>query len=154
VRLWARFFYLGMVSTGWLLWAISLWFYNPCGSWPLFQLLKPIHSLYGSLDGGSARHTATAQTQNKCRQISMTLVGFEATIPAFERATGIGCSCRHGDEILSSIKSEEYLVKLNDIYLTAVTVCTTSFNVKIPHFTQRVSLCFLYDSSNIQYVFS
>jgi hypothetical protein len=42
------------------------------------------------LDGGSARHKAavhrTTQRQNKRTQISMPLLGFEATIPVFELA--------------------------------------------------------------------
>jgi hypothetical protein len=37
------------------------------------------------LDGGSARRKAATYTQNKRTQISMHLVGFEPTIPVFER---------------------------------------------------------------------
>jgi hypothetical protein len=34
------------------------------GHWPLFQLLNPIHSQLGSLDGGSADRKAATYTQN------------------------------------------------------------------------------------------
>jgi hypothetical protein len=64
---------------------------QPFGPWPLFTFLNPIHSRSDSLDGGSARRKAatthrTTQTQNKRTQTSMPRVGFEPTIPVFERA--------------------------------------------------------------------
>jgi hypothetical protein len=57
-----------------------------------FQFLDSLHSRYDSLDGGLGRRMAatcthrTAQTQNKRTEISMPQVGFEPTIPVFERA--------------------------------------------------------------------
>jgi hypothetical protein len=38
------------------------------------------------VDGGSARRKAVTYTQNKRTQTSMLRVGFEPTIPVFERA--------------------------------------------------------------------
>jgi hypothetical protein len=58
---------------------------QPFGPWSLFQFLNHIHCRYDSLDGRSARRKATTYTQNKCTQTSMPLVGFEPTIPVFER---------------------------------------------------------------------
>jgi hypothetical protein len=40
----------------------------------------------GLLGGGSASRKAATYTQNKRRQKSMSRVGFESTIPVFERA--------------------------------------------------------------------
>jgi hypothetical protein len=55
-----------------------------------FQFLKPIHSLYDSLDGGSARREAATyrktQTLNKRTRTPMPWVGFAPMIPVFERA--------------------------------------------------------------------
>jgi hypothetical protein len=61
------------------------------GPWRLFHFLNPLHSRKDSLDGWSVRHKAATYTQNnttqnKHTQTSMTWVGFELTIPAFERA--------------------------------------------------------------------
>jgi hypothetical protein len=60
------------------------------GPWPLFQFLDPIQSA-GPFERGSARHKDATCIQkntkaNKRTQISMPLVGFEATIPVFEQA--------------------------------------------------------------------
>jgi hypothetical protein len=58
------------------------------GPWPLFQFIN----LYtGSLDKGSALRKATAYTQNNTNRINaqqtlMSRMGFEPTIPVFERA--------------------------------------------------------------------
>jgi hypothetical protein len=51
-----------------------------------FQFHNRIHSRYDSLDGGSAPRKADTYTQNKRTPTSMLWVGFESTIPAFERA--------------------------------------------------------------------
>jgi hypothetical protein len=70
---------------------IYLLLYSPCGPWPLFQFLS-LYRVSRTLWTGDkpvARplptHRATL-TQNKCRQTSMPRVGFEPTIPVFERA--------------------------------------------------------------------
>jgi hypothetical protein len=93
-----------------------LWLYSPCGPWPLFQF----HNLYTvgrtpwtgdqPVTGPLPTHRTT-QTQNKCTQTSMPWVGYESTIPVFERvkmvhalgrtATVIGIMFR-----LTIIKSE------------------------------------------------
>jgi hypothetical protein len=52
--------------------------------WPLFQFLDHLHSRCDSLDGGSA--------QNKRTRTSILQVGFEPTIPAFERAQTVNAS--------------------------------------------------------------
>jgi hypothetical protein len=49
---------------------IYLWFYSPCGAWPLFQFLKSVHSRYDSLNGGSARRKAATYTQNNTNSIN------------------------------------------------------------------------------------
>jgi hypothetical protein len=72
-------------------WRYYLWLYNACGPWPLFQFL----SLYadGRTPGTSDQPVArplpiqrTTQTQNKRTPTSISRVGFEPTIRAFERA--------------------------------------------------------------------
>jgi hypothetical protein len=54
----------------------------------LFQFLDFLHSRYDSLDGGSVvtrpLPTHRTQTQNKRTETSMSRVGFEPMIPAFE----------------------------------------------------------------------
>jgi hypothetical protein len=62
------------------------------GPWPLFQFLDLVNSLWDSLDGQSARRKAATYTKNSTNteynhaiQISMSCVGFEPPIPAFER---------------------------------------------------------------------
>jgi hypothetical protein len=68
-----------------------LWLYSPCEPLPLFQF----HNLYKvggtpwTVDQPVARPLPThrtTQTQNKRTQTSMPRVGFEPTIPVFERA--------------------------------------------------------------------
>jgi hypothetical protein len=64
---------------------------QPLGPWPLFLFLKPYTQSVGLLGRGissSQGHCLhrTTQTQNKRTQISMPRVGFEPTIPVFERA--------------------------------------------------------------------
>jgi hypothetical protein len=71
---------------------------QPFGPWLFFQFLNPIHSQYDSLGGGSAHRKAVTYTQNnkqnKRAQTSMTRVGFEPTIPVFERSKTIHVSDR------------------------------------------------------------
>jgi hypothetical protein len=59
---------------------------QPFGPSPLFQFFNPTHSRQDSLDGGSVLRKASTYTQNKRTQASMPEVGFEPTIPVFERA--------------------------------------------------------------------
>jgi hypothetical protein len=59
---------------------------RPFRSWPIFQILIPVHSRYDPLYEGSARRKAANYTQNKRAQTSMPQVSFEPTIPVFERA--------------------------------------------------------------------
>jgi hypothetical protein len=68
-----------------------LWLYSPCEPWPLLQFfnLYTVGRYPWTGDEPVARPLHThriTQTQNKCTQISMHRVGFEPTIPAFERA--------------------------------------------------------------------
>jgi hypothetical protein len=69
--------------------SISLWFYNPCGPWPLFQFFN----LYtvgrtpwtGDQPVAMLLYThRTTQIQNKRTQTSIPWVGFEPTIQVFE----------------------------------------------------------------------
>jgi hypothetical protein len=67
------------------------WLYSLCGHWPLFQFLNlyTVDRTPWTGDQPVARtlHThRTTQTQNKHIQTSMPRVGFEHTIPVFERA--------------------------------------------------------------------
>jgi hypothetical protein len=55
------------------------------GPWSLFHICNPIHILYYSLDGGSARQKASTYTQNNT-QASMPRVGLEPTTRAFDWA--------------------------------------------------------------------
>jgi hypothetical protein len=61
------------------------------GAWPLFQFIEVFTKLVGLLGRGSARRKAaictqdSTQTQTKDTHTSMPRVGFDPTIPAFER---------------------------------------------------------------------
>jgi hypothetical protein len=79
--------------------SIYLWRYSPCGSWPLFQSLNPY--TIGRTPWTGDQHLerrlpthGTTQTQNKRRQTSMSRVGFEPTIPVFERVKTVHASDR------------------------------------------------------------
>jgi hypothetical protein len=68
-----------------------LWLYSPCELWPLFQFLNlyTVGRTSWTGDQPVARPLPThrtTRTQNKRPQISMPRVGFEPTIPVFERA--------------------------------------------------------------------
>jgi hypothetical protein len=71
--------------------SIYLWLCIPYGPWPFFQFLNPYTVGWFPWTGDQPvlrpipTHTAT-QAQNKRMQTSMPRVGFESTIPAFERA--------------------------------------------------------------------
>jgi hypothetical protein len=70
--------------------SIYLWFYSPCRPWLLFQYLNlyTVHRTTWTGDQPVARPLLihrTTQTQNKRSQISIPLVGFEPTVPAFRR---------------------------------------------------------------------
>jgi hypothetical protein len=71
--------------------SVYLSLYSPCVPWPLFQFLNLY--IFGRTpwteDHLIARLLPThriVQTENKCKQTSMPRVGFEPTIPVFERA--------------------------------------------------------------------
>jgi hypothetical protein len=74
--------------------SIYLWLCSPCGPWPRFQLLN-LYTVGRTPWTGDQPVTrplpthGTTQTQNKRTQTSMPWVGFEPTIPAFERAKAI-----------------------------------------------------------------
>jgi hypothetical protein len=73
---------------------IYLSLYSPCGPWPLFQFLNlyTVGKIPWTGDQPVARPLPahrTAQTQNKRTQTSMPWVGFEPTIPVFERAKAV-----------------------------------------------------------------
>jgi hypothetical protein len=72
------------------------------GPRPLFQFLDPIHSRWNSLDGGSACRKASTYTQNKRTQASMPLMGFEPTIPAFERTKTVH-AVNHAVTVVSDV---------------------------------------------------
>jgi hypothetical protein len=78
---------------------IYLWLYSPCESWPLFSFFI-LHAVVrtpwtGDQPIGRSRPIhRTTQTQNKCKQTSMPRVGFEPTIPVFERAKTVHASDR------------------------------------------------------------
>jgi hypothetical protein len=64
------------------------------GPWPLFRCLNPMHVGRTAWTGDQpvARPLPThrtTQTQNKRTQTSMPRVGFEPTIPTFERAKAV-----------------------------------------------------------------
>jgi hypothetical protein len=78
---------------------IYLRLYSPCGPWPLFQFLNPytVGRTPWTGDQPVARPLPTyetTQTQNKRTQTTMPRVGFEPTIPAFERAKTVHASDR------------------------------------------------------------
>jgi hypothetical protein len=72
--------------------SIYIWLYSPLldpGSFFSFLILYTAGRTSWTGDQPVARPLPTRriiQTQNKCRQISMPRVGFEPTIPVFERA--------------------------------------------------------------------
>jgi hypothetical protein len=57
-----------------------------CFTLAAFQFRDLLHSLYDSLDGDHLLHTQETQTKNKRTQTSLPQVGFETTVPVFERA--------------------------------------------------------------------
>jgi hypothetical protein len=68
-----------------------LWLYSPDGPLPLFQFLNLyiVGRTPWTGDQAVARPLPThrtTQTRNKCTQTSMSWVGFEPTIPVFQRA--------------------------------------------------------------------
>jgi hypothetical protein len=68
---------------------ICPWLYSPCGPWPLFQFLNLYtvsRTPWGiSPSQGPLPTHRTTQTQNKSTQTSIPQVGFEPTVPMFER---------------------------------------------------------------------
>jgi hypothetical protein len=93
--------------------SVRPWLYNPCGSWPLFQF-RSLCTLGRLLGWGSAvarpliTHRTT-QTQNECTQISVPQVGFEPTIPVFERAKTVHALDRAAAVVGTSNKIADYL---------------------------------------------
>jgi hypothetical protein len=85
--------------------SICLWLYSPCGPWTLFQFLNlyTVGTIPCTGDQPIARPLPThrtSQTQNKCTQTSMPRVGFEPTIPVFERANTVhALHCGHCDRL-------------------------------------------------------
>jgi hypothetical protein len=98
------FWYVELVPRACLHLSVTLWIYNtpslslflsmalqPFGTWPIFQFLNLYTVGRISWTGNQpvtrplSTHRAT-QTQNKRPQTSMYRVGFEPTIPVFERA--------------------------------------------------------------------
>jgi hypothetical protein len=76
---------------------VYLWLYSPCGPWPLFQFidLYTVGKTPWAGDQPVARPLPThrtTQTQNKRTQTSMPRVGFEPTIPVFQRAKMVHAS--------------------------------------------------------------
>jgi hypothetical protein len=68
-----------------------LWLWSPCGPWPVFHFLNPytVGRTPWTGDQPVARALPThrtTQTRNKRTQTSIPRVGFEPTIPVFERA--------------------------------------------------------------------
>jgi hypothetical protein len=111
--------------------------------WPLFQLLDLLHSRWDSFDGGSARRKAatcahrTAQTQNKRTQTFMSQVGFEPTIPVFERAKTVHALDRAstvmGLQITISVSKKD-LVSGNDCIIVGCIALGCTQHMKfVPH---------------------
>jgi hypothetical protein len=78
--------------------SIYLWLYSPCEPWPLFQFLNlyAVGRTTWTEDLRDARPLPThrtTQTRNKRTQTSMPRVGFEPTIPVFERAKTLSGHC-------------------------------------------------------------
>jgi hypothetical protein len=72
------------------------------------------------LDGGSARRKAATYTQNKRTQTPMPLVGFEPTIPVFERAKTV-----HALERAATVIDEWSVLQQNCPRLAVgITVCS------------------------------
>jgi hypothetical protein len=59
---------------------------QPFGPWPLFQFLNLYTIRRIPWMGDQPVAKAATYTQNKCTQTSMSRLGFEPTIPVFERA--------------------------------------------------------------------
>jgi hypothetical protein len=91
-----------------------LWLYSPCGPWPLGQLFNLYTVVRTPCTGDQpvARPLPThrtTQTQNKRKQTSMPQVGFESTIPVFERAKTVHAL----DRVTTVIGPIHYSVSLN-----------------------------------------
>jgi hypothetical protein len=76
---------------------LSLWLYSPCGPWPIFSFLI-LYTVGSTPWTGDQPVTKplpthrTTQEQNKSTQTSMPRVGFEPTIPVFQRAKTVHAS--------------------------------------------------------------
>jgi hypothetical protein len=111
---------------------IYLWLYSPCGPWPLLQFLNLYIDVRTPWMGDQpvARLLPThrtTQTQNKRTQTSMTRIGFEPTIPVFERAkmvhaldfasTVIGTNNHHTQvkTLENLLRTLKFLFNFNDL---------------------------------------
>jgi hypothetical protein len=84
------------------------------------QFLNPIQSHWNSLDGGSAhRKAATEHKQNKHKQTSMPRLGFEPTIPVFERANTF-----HALDRAATVIGNSFVITYINTY-TLVYTCIT-----------------------------
>jgi hypothetical protein len=93
------------------------------GSWPLFQFLDLLNSRKDSLDGGLARRKAATCTQDSTHtefnaQTSMPQVGFEPTIPVFERAKTVHAL----DRAVTVMGTREIYRHKNDTSMSGVAV--------------------------------
>jgi hypothetical protein len=79
---------------------IHLSLFSPCGPWPIFQFLNPYtvgRTLFtGDQAVATPLPTHITQTQNKRTQAFIPRVGFEPTIPVFERTKKIHALDRGG----------------------------------------------------------
>jgi hypothetical protein len=71
------------------------------GPWPLFRFYNRIQSRLDSLDRGWARRKVATYTQTIRKQTFMPWVGFQSTIPAFERAKIIHALDRAANVVVS-----------------------------------------------------
>jgi hypothetical protein len=102
---------------------ICLWLYSPCGPWPLFQFHN-IHTLGRTSWTGDqpvARPLPihrTTQTQSTCTQTSMPLVGFEPTIPVFERAKTV-----HALDHAATVVSSHLVTSPSSLWRAVYSLC-------------------------------
>jgi hypothetical protein len=116
---------------------------HPFGHWPLFQFRNRIHRQQDSLDWRSAHYKAatlsthrTTQWQNKSRQTSVPWVGFESTMPVFERAKTVHVLDRAA--IVIGVISTHYY--LRNLYFI-VYLCYIEMHVQLSAWLNRKS-CF------------
>jgi hypothetical protein len=95
--------------------AFCLWLYSPCGTWPLFQFLilyKSVGLLGRGISPSQGRYLHTEQHKQRINaHTSMPRVGFEPTIPVFERAKTVHVRLKKDYETVEETRDQQRSVE-------------------------------------------